>query len=103
MEDKLLQIIEHFGVLTQQKKLAEEIHELNQAITLYEAQLSGEYEMPLTYLIGTKEHIIEELADVLIVLSQFMYYYDLQKKDIDKAMRQKIDRTIERIENGYYI
>ena len=97
-EEKLLKIINHYGVNHQQRKLQEEIFELQEAITTHELKKSVEYEIPLTEIIGTKEHITEELADCLVVLFQFKEYYEIDKKDIIKVMNEKIDRTIKGME-----
>lgn len=102
MQDKLVQIIEHFGIENQQRKLMEEVFELQSAITTHEMALSNEYEIPLNYIVGTKEHITEELSDVLIILNQFVRYYGLDYKDIEKTINDKVDRTLKRIEEGYY-
>ena len=102
MKEDLLKIIEHFGVNNQQRKLQEEIFELQEAITTHELKKSVEYEIPLTEIIGTKEHIIEEIADICVILRQFMEYYDITQDEISDRMINKINRTLERIESGYY-
>ena len=102
MEKDLLKIIEHFGINNQQRKLHEEIFELQEAITTHELKKSVEYEIPLTEIIGTKEHITEEIADICVILSQFMEYYDITQDEISNRMINKINRTLERIESGYY-
>ena len=102
MKEDLLKIIEHFGVNNQQRKLQEEIFELQEAITTHELKKSVEYEIPLTEIIGTKEHIIEEIADICVILRQFMEYYDITQDEISERMINKINRTLERIESWYY-
>lgn len=102
MEDKLMQIINHFGIETQQRKLMEETFELQNAITIHETAKSNEWEIPLNYIVGTKEHITEELADCLVLLFQFKEYYKIDGYSILRELNKKIDRTIERIESGYY-
>lgn len=91
MEKDLLKIIEHFGVNNQQRKLQEEVFELNEAITSF--QLGGN----LSY-----DEIEEEIVDVMILLKQFQHYYKINREDIRKTMKNKINRTLERIESGYY-
>ena len=102
MEKDLLKIIEHFGVKNQQRKLQEEVFELQEAITTHELKKSVEYEIPLTEIIGTKEHIIEEIADITVILKEVQYIYKINREDIRKTMKNKINRTLERIESGYY-
>lgn len=92
MKEDLLKIIKHYGVNAQQRQLAEEVFELQEAITAYENDYEGLY----TY--GT-EHIAEEIADVLVLLFQFNEYYGLDIDDISKMMDNKIKRQLERIKN----
>lgn len=92
MREDLLKIIKHYGVNAQQRQLAEEVFELQEAITAYENDYEGLY----TY--GT-EHIAEEIADVLVLLFQFNEYYGLDIDDISKMMDNKIKRQLERIKN----
>ena len=88
MKEKLLKIIEFYGVNNQQRKLMEEIFELQESITTHELKPS---------VVETKEHIEEEFADVLNILEQFKIYYELDDDNICKIRKQKIDRTLERI------
>lgn len=100
--ERYLEIIKYFGIETQQRKLQEEVFELQEAITLHEANKSGEYEIPLCYLVGTEEHITEELADVLILLTQLIAFYDIKKSDLEDKIKYKMERTEKRIKEGYY-
>lgn len=97
MKEDILEIINHFGVQPQQRKLQEEVFELQEAITTHELKKTVEYEIPLTEIVGTKEHIIEEIADVLHLLEQFKLYYDISNEDIKEIFQAKVKRTIERI------
>lgn len=99
MKNELFKIIQHYGVNAQQRKLTEEVFELQEAITTHELKESVSYEIPLTDLIGTKEHIAEEIADVMIMLGQFVYYYDINERNINKIADYKIKRQLERIKN----
>ena len=49
-----------------------------------------------------KEHIAEEIADVMVMLKQFQYYYGIEDEQIKEIMKQKIERQLKRIseENG---
>ena len=67
----------------QQRKLEEEVYELQEAI------IKGD----------DKEHIAEELADVCVLLMQITNYLKIDVPSIDKIMEMKIDRQIERIKN----
>ena len=93
MKDDLLKIIKHYGVNAQQRKLAEEVFELQEAITGYENDYEG------LNMGNDTNHIAEEIADVMVLLLQFSEYYDLDIYDISKIMDNKIKRQLERIKN----
>lgn len=93
MDEKELKIINHFGLRNQLKKFNEECYELIEAINEYEDDNARN---------GTKENIIEEMADVMVLLRQFQEYYNITDIDIAFKMLYKTNRTIERIESGYY-
>ena len=102
MKEDLLKIIEHFGINNQQRKLEEEIFELEEAITINQLKETVEYEIPLTEIVGTREHIAEEIADVMILLEQFKVYYGITSEEITNLFWSKVARTLQRIETGYY-
>ena len=87
MKEDLLKIINNYGVLPQLKYFQSEVFELNEAIIKHEA-LGCEY-----------QHIAEEIADVLNMVEQFMYYYDIDIQDVIEIKHQKIHRQLERIKN----
>ena len=99
MKEDLLKIIKHYGVNAQQRKLAEEVFELQEAITTHELKNGVSYEIPLTELTNTKEHIAEEIADVMVLLNQFKDYYNIPGETLLVFMKGKIDRQLERIQN----
>jgi NTP pyrophosphatase (non-canonical NTP hydrolase) len=90
MKEDLLKIIKHYGVNNQQRKLEEEIFELQESIIKYELDETG---------LETKKHIEEEFADVCVILEQFKAYYNLDNKKIVDIMQTKIARQLRRIEN----
>ena len=94
-----LHIINHFGYRNQMKKLNEETYELLEAIDNYEDGLSNDNVEELNMLRG---HIIEEMGDVLILLTEFIGKYDIEKPELDVIMDYKINRTLQRIDTGYY-
>lgn len=96
MNEKLLKIINHYGVLPQLKYFQSEIFELNEAIIRYENE-------PLNLVgAGTKEYITEELADVMVMLEQFKFYYGIEDMDVKEIMIKKIDRQLECIKGETY-
>ena len=97
MKEDLLKIIKHYGVLPQLKYFQSEVFELNEAIITHELKKSVEYEIPLTEIVGTREHIAEEIADVMVMLEQFKLYYDISSEEITKIFWSKVDRQLDRI------
>jgi len=89
MEDKLLKIISFYGINKQLKYIHSEYFELDEAI------LSAECYKEMT--LGDKIHITEEIADVMVMLKQFQYYYDITDEQIEEIMNYKIDRQLDRI------
>ena len=98
MKEDLLKIIEHYGVNNQLRQFNEECFELIEAIVTHELKSSVEYEIPLTEIVGTKEHIAEEIADVMVMLEQFKLYYDISSEEITDIFWSKVDRQLKRIE-----
>lgn len=102
-----LDIINHFGIRNQMKKTNEEIYELLEAICDYENLVSeNESSEEPVYTAGElkifREHIIEELGDVLILLTQFIAKYEIEKTELDSVMDFKLERTQDRIKIHYY-
>ena len=89
MDKKLLQIINHYGVLPQLKYFQSEVFELNEAIIRAE----NPYE-PIQDI----DHITEELADCEVMLLQFKEYYHIDGNNILRIMNEKIKRQLKRIE-----
>ena len=102
MKNELFKIIQHYGVNAQQRQLAEEVFELQEAITHYEIENAWSELLKINVFnsdVAKKEHIAEEIADVMVLLLQFNEYYDLDIYDISKIMDNKIKRQLERIKN----
>ena len=102
MKSNLLKIIEHYGVMPQLKYFQSEVWELNEAIFQYKAQKEACENIGCSQLHVDKcrEHITEEIADCYVMLEQFRHYYRIAKEDIEKIMKYKIDRQIERIKEN---
>jgi uncharacterized protein YabN with tetrapyrrole methylase and pyrophosphatase domain len=98
MKEKLLTIINHYGIDKQLKYIHSEYFELDEAILDYEK--SGwdfDYEDAEELEKKYATHIAEEIADVMVMLEQFQHYYNIKTEDILKIMNEKIDRQLERI------
>lgn len=80
-EEKLLEIIAFYGNEKQKLKAIEEMSELTKAICK-----------------DDRENIIEELADVKIMIAQLMLIYNIDVEEVFKVMDAKVERTMNRIE-----
>jgi len=102
MEEKLLEIINHYGILPQLKYFQSEVFELNEAILQYEHINNYDLTSSNFKAYGNnqmKEHIAEEIADVEVMLLQFKEYYHIDGNEILKIMNEKIERQLNRIKN----
>lgn len=91
MREKLLKIINHYGLMAQLKYLHTEYFELDQAIINYE-QVHHIFED-----VEERDHIIEELGDVMVMLLQIQLNYKITDEELAKNMEYKINRQLERI------
>lgn len=89
-----MKIIEHFGHWNQRKKFMEEAYEVAEALQSIEDTEVTYNEYIL--------HLAEEIADVLVLLDQFIEYNDIDRQQIEQIKRAKVKRTLKRIEEGYY-
>lgn len=91
MKEDLENIIKHYGVREQLKYFQSEVFELNETI------LANIYDIDGAFDVGYVEHIREEIADVMVMLKQFQYYYEIPDEEVESIMKYKIKRQIERI------
>ena len=85
-------IINYYGAKHQLKKLSEEHHEFTEAV--YECLSKKRHGEIISF---SKRHVEEELADIFVVLEQFIEYLDLDLGKVQQIMNKKRDRTIERM------
>ena len=96
MKEKLLKIINTYGVIPQLKYFQSEVFELNESIINYNNAKESKYTQDF---ISLKKHITEEIADVMVMLEQFKLYYGISSEEITNIFWSKVDRQINRIEN----
>lgn len=105
MSEKILYVIHHYGLNNQLRKLKEEEYELDEAIIRYvmalqdnsdTKELEGLTKWNLDHF---KKNVIEEMTDVIFLLTQIQLYFDIKTSDIEKILNYKIERQIERIKN----
>ena len=99
-------IMKHFGLRSQMKKLNEETYELLEAVNNYEALVFENECYNIVYTVEEldifRDHIVEELGDILILLTQFIARYNISKEELDEWMDAKLDRTEYRIKTDFY-
>lgn len=83
-DERIKKIADHYGIKRQMHQLAEECSEL-----AVEASHSARK--------GTTVKIIEEMADVLIMIEQVIYLAEIDMCDIEDCINYKLDRQLERI------
>ena len=95
---KLKTIADHYGYDTQSRQLIEEMSELVQAINkFWRKNLEyGKIDFNIVEDSSEKNQIIEEIADVIVMITQISILLDADE-DIITIMKNKIDRQLERI------
>lgn len=94
MKEDLLKIIEHYGIDKQLKYIHSEYFELDEAIINYWNDETYYEEIDNS----DRKHIAEEIADIMVMLKQFQYFYEIDDKEIEFIMKSKIERQLERID-----
>lgn len=89
IDERLKQIADHYGLYSQLSILQEECAELIQAASKYKRNR----------LIDDYQHIVEEIADVEIMIAQVKYLLKMPNYHVDGVKEEKITRQLERIQN----
>lgn len=84
-DERIKTIADHYGIKKQLRQLAEECSEL-----AVEASHSARK--------GTTVKIIEEIADVQIMIEQIIYLARIDRCDIQDCINFKLDRQMKRME-----
>ncbi len=95
MKEKLLEIINHYGLMKQLKYIHSEYFELDESMINY---LDDECNYYSQVEESHVRHIAEEIADVMVMLKQFQYNHEITDEQIEDIMNYKIDRQLKRIE-----
>ena len=93
MIERANKVIGKFGLENQIKKFNEESYELQEVLIKANT---------LSLISDLKEDITSEIADVLFLLIQFIEYFDIKDFDILNELVYKSERTLDRMEEGYY-
>ena len=89
-DERVEKIADHYGLKHQIRKLIEESRELITAAVAYLLFEKTE---------ERKDHLIEEAADVAIVIAQIVYLLKSDEK-MNIWIDYKLDRTVKRMEAG---
>ena len=98
--EAIVKIAENYGYDAQSRQLIEEMAELTQAINKYwRKQLECGKRTPFATKPDNEEwkNIVEEIADVTIMLEQIKYLLSISDTDIERIIEQKLNRQLERI------
>ena len=98
LENKIKTIADHYGYDAQSRQCIEKMAELTQAInkfwrkglkcgTIDVHDCKDGFEMP----------VLEEIADVLIMIAQMIYLLGIKDEDLIKIIGFKLERQLERI------
>lgn len=99
MKRDLLNIINYYGIKNQLKYIHSEYFELDEAIIQREYPALARDKKPEELIELENSHIAEEISDIMVMLKQFQYYYDISDTNIEFIMSKKIHRQLERIRN----
>jgi len=89
VQEKLKTIWDHFGSRKQILKTIEELNEFSASLSRFLNDDKGYF------------GVYDEFADVEIMLEQLKFLFDVEV--INEKKNKKIERTLERIENCYYM
>lgn len=87
---KCQKIAEHYGPNTQEFQAVSELMELGQVLTRRPGQRKEDW----------KEKLLDEMADVTIMIRQLRLLYDISDVDFEAKLVEKLDRQLNRIKNG---
>lgn len=91
------EIAVYYGYDTQSNQLIEECAELIQAINKYRRVKFGGQPVAVDKKATVVENIVEEIADVEIMLEQLKYLLSITTEELNTIKQYKINRIIERM------
>lgn len=96
-EQKIKYIADHYGYDPQSRQLIEEMAELTVALNkAWRKTFDTVDKIPN---MDDEERIVEEIADVEIMITQIEYLLGISAMELNNMIEQKLDRQIERIKN----
>lgn len=98
--EAIVKIADTYGYDTQSRQLIEEMAELTVALNkYYRVSILTPQRVNFAERIELR-NIKEEIADVTIMLEQIKYLLSISDTDINEIIEQKLNRQLERIDNG---
>lgn len=80
-------IADHYGMDAQRKQTNQELGELLQELNWHDDQIGEDY----------FDHLLEELADVQIMIEQVRVLHGITREMLDDKMTEKLERQMQRI------
>lgn len=100
--EAIKKIADTYGFSEQSRQLSEECSELIVAVNKYHREIKKPSYTPSDFI--DKQYlslqIMEEIADVTIMIEQIKYLLSLNSDDIDLFIEKKLNRQLERIEKN---
>lgn len=94
-EQKIQYIADHYGYEPQSRQIIEEMAELTVALNkAWRKTFDTVDKIPN---MDDEERIVEEIADVEIMLSQIKYLLGVEERELSRIVESKLYRQIERI------
>lgn len=98
-EEKIVNILEHYGDDAQLLKAIEELTELSMELWgLYKENPGSDGEVVTSK--ARKVCIVCEIADVFVMLEQLQLICGIEDRELNAMMDYKVDRTLDRIRNN---
>ena len=97
MKKDLLKTISHYGVNAQQRQLAEEVFELQEAITTHELKMSNyfDYWLPIFKRMYFKFKLLGDIKAIIELEDEVWKNWNLSKDDKKKIRKQIRGEVIE--------
>lgn len=99
-EQKIQYIADHYGYEPQSRQLIEGMAELTVALNKAWRKIFDTVDKIPN--MDDEERIVEEIADVEIMITQIEYLLGVSDMKLDNMIKQKLDRQIERIKNAVH-
>lgn len=96
LKDLNIKVAGFYGYEAQSNQLVEECAELIQAVNKYRRARGLGQSTPVE-LMEAKDNLIEEIADVEVMLDQIKYLLKVHELDIQAVKDKKMSRTLERM------